>query len=306
MKNIFTYIFLFFTTIIVFGQNIENDSLVNPKVYWNVNDVNNYIFKTKETKKTADSFHQEEISYNVRINILDLYGEETTVLWTYENIKFDSNKFVNNPLYLIDKVTIKYIIDGKGRFLRFENIDQTISDYLASAEVIKNEYINHPETKSKVQDLINAYSTPENITRIFEKDIRQFHLFFGKGKFNTKGNTTEYNSYMDNLFSASPTPSKTTIKLDEIAFTGTNFTMNALQTADKEWLANSWFNYLRQLSEELETEKPDENHLQDVIIYNVNTTSRIKDNGWLSYSTEIKTVNFQDTHYTLERRIELD
>lgn len=306
MKNIFTYLLIFFAIPFTFGQIIEGDSIVNPKIFWNVDDANNYVFKTKETKKTAETFQEEEISYNVKIDVLDIYGDEITILWTYENVKFDSNKFINNPLFLIDKVTVKYVIDAQGRFLRFENIEQTIEDYLKSADKVKNEYIHQPETLTKVQDLINAYSTQENITRIFEKDIRQFHLFFGKGGFNTKGNTIEYNSYMDNLFSASPTPAKTTIKLNEIAFTGTNYTMNALQMADKEWLANSWFNYLKQLSEELETEKPDENHLNDEIIYNVNTTSRIKDNGWLSYSTEIKTVNFQDTNYTLERRIELD
>ncbi|QTV05186.1 hypothetical protein [Faecalibacter bovis] len=306
MKNIFTYLFLFFTSVLSFGQIIEGDSIVNPKIFWNVNDVKNYIFKTKETKKTAETFQQEEISYNVRINILDVFGDETTVLWTYENVKFDSNNFVNNPLYLVDKVTIKYVIDAQGRFLRFENIPQTITDYLASAEVIKNEYFNQTEIQSKIQDLINIYSTPENITRIFEKDIRQFHLFFGKGKFDTKGSTIEFNSYMDNLFSTSPTPAKTSMKLNEIAYTGTNYTINALQMADKEWLANSWFNYLKQLSEELETEKPDDSRLQDEIIYNVNTTSRIKDNGWITYSSEIKTVNFQDTNYTLVRRIEMD
>lgn len=305
MKNIFTYL-LFFSITFASAQNIVGDSVVIPKTFWNINDVNNYVFKTKETKESADSFQEEEISYNVKINILDIYGDETTVLWTYENVKFDSNKFINNPLFLIKRVTIKYVIDSHGRFLRFENINQTIQDYLESASIIKSEYINQPETQAKIQDLINTYSTSDNITRIFEKDIRQFHLFFGKGKFNINGNIIEYNSYLDNLFSTSPTPSKTTIKLNEIAFTGTNFTINALQIADKEWLANSWFNYLKQLSDELQTEKPDESRLNDDIIYNVNTTSRIKDNGWLTYSTEVKTVNFQDTNYTLERRIELD
>ena len=82
--------------------------------------------------------------------------------------------------------------------------------------------------------------------------------------------------------------------------------MNAVQIADPEWLSNSWFNYLVDLSEKLEQEKPDESRKNDKIIYNVNTSSRIKDNGWLTYSIETKKVNFQDTDYTLQRTIEID
>ena len=62
---------------------------------------------------------------------------------------------------------------------------------------------------------------------------------------------------------------------------------------------------LKILADKLETEQPDPTHLQDEITYNVKTSSRINDNGWLSFSKETKKVQFQDTDYTLERRIEL-
>lgn len=110
---------------------------------------------------------------------------------------------------------------------------------------------------------------------------------------------------MDNLFSTSPTPATTELKLNEIGVSQTNYIMSSFQQADKDWLANSWYSYLKDLATKLGSEQPSEKRLKDDIKYYVKTTSRIKDNGWISYSIETKKVKFQDTDYTLERRFEL-
>lgn len=306
MKKFYTFLFFTFTFIISFAQISEGDSIVNVKTFWNVDDVKNYHFTTKETKYTnEESIQQEEISYDIQIKVEDIFEDETTISWTYSNIKFNSTKFVNNPIYLIDNLKFYFIVDTDGRFLRYSNLDHSIANYLKSAEKIQNQYLDDTPILEKINELVKNYSTPENFAKIFEKDINQYHLFYGKGEFIKNKNYVEYNSYMDNLFSMSPTPAVTNIRLTDIAFTGTNYIMKSIQTADKEWLANSWFNYLKKLSQELNVDEPDQNRLNDNIIYNVTTTSRIKDNGWLSYSLEIKKVHFQDTDYTLERRFEL-
>lgn len=289
-----------------FSQINEKDSVVNVKTFWNVNDVKDYTFKTKETKKVQNQTAQEEISYHVKVTVESIFEDEMTVSWLYNDVKFNSDKFINNPLYLVRNIPVKFVIDTDGRFLRFAETDKTLNAFILSTEKIQNKYLDDSETLKKINDLAKQYASEENIVKIFEKDIRQFHLFYGKGEFIAKTNSVEYNSYMDNLFSTSPTPAKTTISLNEIAFTGTNYIMNSFQEADKEWLANSWFNYLKLLAEKLDSDQPDESHLQDHIIYNVKTNARIKDNGWISYSIETKKVTFQDTDYTLERRIELD
>ena len=306
MKHIFTFFALFLTLTFNFGQINEKDTLVNVKTFWNVDDTKNYLITTKEIRKTQDQNAHEEISYRVKIKVENIFEDEKTISWIYSDVNFNSEKFVNNPLFLVHNIPVKFVVDADGRFLRYEDLNATLQAFINSTEKIQNKYINDEETFKRISELAKRYASKENIVKIFEKDIRQFHLFYGTGEFIPKVNAVEYNSYMDNLFTNAPTPAKTTIKLNEIAFTGTNYIMQSFQEADKEWLANSWYNYLKELAEKLGTEAPDESHLQDEITYNVNTNSRIKDNGWLSYSVEIKKVNFQDTDYTLERRIELE
>ena len=304
MKSIFSYLFFLFS-IVTFAQINEQDSLVNVKAFWNKDDVKTYNFTTKETKKFQDDLNQEEISYVVNIKVEGVYGDERTISWTYNDVKFYSDKFINNPLSLVDQITIRFVIDGDGRFLRFVNLDETVESFIKSSEKIQNEYIDFPDNLKKIGDLVKQYASEEHIVKLFEKDIKQYHLFFGYGEFKPEETKVEFTSYMDNLFSTSPTPAKTIFKLTEIGISGTNYIMNSFQEADKEWLANSWFNYLKILADKLETEQPDGTHLQDEITYNVKTSSRINDNGWLSFSKETKKVQFQDTDYTLERRIEL-
>lgn len=306
MKLIFTHLFIFFASILCFGQINEKDSLVNVKTFWNVNDVKSYTFYTKETHKSAETENQEEIAYKVKISVDDIYEDEMTITWLYDTVRFNANKFVNNPLYLVHHLPIRFVIDAEGRFLHYVDLDKTIDRFKSSAAKIETRFEDQPEIQSKINELVTTYATTENIIKIVEKDIRQFHLFYGKGEYKLNGGSTEFTSYMDNLFTPSPTPAKTFISLKDIAFTGTNYTMNAVQLADEEWLSNSWFNYLVELSEKLEQDKPDESRKTDKIIYTVNTSSRIKDNGWLSYSIETKKVNFQDTDYTLQRTIEID
>lgn len=304
MKSIFSYLFFLFS-IVTFAQINEQDSLVNVKAFWNKDDVKTYNFTTKETKKFQDDLNQEEISYVVNIKVEGVYGDERTISWTYNDVKFNSDKFINNPLSLVDEITIKFVIDGDGRFVKFTNLDEVVASFITSSEKAQNEYLDFPDNLKKISDLVKQYASEEHIVKLFEKDIKQYHLFFGYGEFKPEETKVEFTSYMDNLFSASPTPAKTIFKLTEIGISGTNYIMNSFQEADKEWLANSWFNYLKMLADKLETEQPDPIHLQDEITYNVKTSSRINENGWLSFSKETKKVQFQDTDYTLERRIEL-
>lgn len=306
MKQFFTHLFFLLSITFTFAQINEKDSVVNVKTFWNVDDIKEYLITTKEIKKSLEKTTQEEISYRVKIKVENIFQDEKTITWLYHDVNFNSDKFINNPLYLVNNMPVKFVVDGDGRFLRYEDLNTTLQAFIRSTEKIQNKFINDEETFNRISELAKRYATKENIVKIFEKDIRQFHHFYGTGEFIPKINSIEINSYMDNLFTTAPTPAKTTIRLNEIAFTGTNYIMQSYQEADKEWLANSWYNYLKELSEKLGTEAPDESHLNDEIIYNVNTNARIKDNGWISYSVETKKVNFQDTDYTLERSIELE
>lgn len=221
------------------------------------------------------------------------------------DVQFNSNLQINNPFNLVNNVSISFKIDQDGRFLNYTNLEQTIKQLLFSSEDLENKYLDNPDAIAAIKKNVQYYANEENISKLFERDIRQFHLFFGKSHFKLNNEPYVYESYMDNLFSNSPTPASTALSLNEVSALQTNYIMSSLQEANKEWLGNSWYTYLKELATKLGSEEPSKERIQDDIKYYIKTTSRIKDNGWISYSIETKKVKFQDTDYTLERRFEL-
>jgi len=289
----------------IFNNN-QKDSIIFPKTYWNVNDRKKYNVFTKEIKINDDSITSEEkYTYNLFIEVQNITENEIVIKWTYRNINSDSKSFYKNPFSLANDVSISFKIDQDGRFLDYTDVDQTIKELRISSENLENKFLDKPETIVLIKKNVELYSNKDNIIKLFDKDIHQFHIFFGKSKFTLDRKPFVYQSYMDNLFSTSPTPATTSLKLNEISSSNTNYIMESTQEADKDWLANSWFTYLKDLATKLGTEQPSENRLKDDIKYYIKTTSRIRDNGWISYSIETKKVKFQDTDYTLERRFEL-
>ena len=287
---------------------VKEDTIqtVFPKTYWNINDKKRYNVTNNEVKLVDDTIaSQEQYSYNVIVEVQNVYQNETVIKWSFRNVQFNSKSFLNNPFTLVNNVSISFKIDQDGRFLGYTDLDQTLKEIVLSSEDLENKYLDNPAALALIKKNIQHYSTEENVTKLFEKDIRQFHQFYGKSKFTLGSEPYVYESYMDNLFSTSPTPAKTAIKLNEISASQTNYIMSSMQEANQEWLSNSWYTYLKELAVKLKTEEPSEARLKDEIKYYVKTTSRIKDNGWISYSIETKKVKFQDTDYTLERRFEL-
>ncbi|MDH2208481.1 MULTISPECIES: hypothetical protein [Empedobacter] len=324
MKINFTYyLFFLFFSIKIFAQDpiqdtispvVKNDTIFNapqetiifPKTYWNIGNEKRYNVTTSEVKLEDDTIsHQEQYTYNVIIQVENVYQNETIVKWNFRNVQFNSKSFLNNPFSLVNNVSISFKIDQDGRFLGYTDLDKTIKQLVLSSEDLENKYLDNPTAIALIKKNLQQYSTEENIVKLFDKDIRQFHHFYGKSNFTLESAPLVYQSYMDNLFSTSPTPATTELKLNEIGVSQTNYIMSSFQEADKDWLANSWYSYLKDLATKLGSEQPSEKRLKDDIKYYVKTTSRIKDNGWISYSIETKKVKFQDTDYTLERRFEL-
>ena len=284
----------------------SEDSIVFPKTYWNIGDKKRYQVTTSEVKLEGDTIaNQEQYTYNVIVEVENIYQNETIIKWNFRNVQFNSKSFINNPFALANNVSISFKIDQDGRFLSYTNLEQTIKQLQLSSEDLENKYLDNPTAIATIKKNVQFYANAENIIKLFDKDIRQFHHFYGKSNFTLASDPFVYQSYMDNLFSTSPTPATTEIKLNEIGSSHTNYIMGSTQEADKEWLANSWYSYLKDLAKKLGSQEPSQDRLKDNIKYYVKTTSRIKDNGWISYSIETKKVKFQDTDYTLERRFEL-
>jgi hypothetical protein len=287
-------------------QKVSEDSIVFPKTYWNVGNIKRYKVTTSEVKLEGDTIsNQEQYSYNVIIEVENIYQNETIIKWSFRNVQFNSKLSLKNPINLANNVSISFKIDQDGRFLSYIDLDKTIRQLQLSSEDLENKYLDNPSAIATIKKNVAYYATIDNISKLFDKDIHQFHHFYGKSNFTLHSEPYVYQSYLDNLFSTSPTPATTAIRLNEIGSANTNYIMSSVQEADKDWLANSWYTYLKELATKLGSEQPSEKRLKDDIKYYVKTTSRIKDNGWISYSIETKKVKFQDTDYTLERRFEL-
>ena len=212
-----------------------------------------------------------QYTYNVIIQVENVYQNETIVKWNFRNVQFNSKSFLNNPFSLVNNVSISFKIDQDGRFLGYTDLDKTIKQLVLSSEDLENKYLDNPTAIALIKKNLQQYSTEENIVKLFDKDIRQFHHFYGKSNFTLESAPLVYQSYMDNLFSTSPTPATTELKLNEIGVSQTNYIMSSFQEADKDWLANSWYSYLKDLATKLGSEQPSEKRLKDDIKYYVKT-----------------------------------
>ncbi|HJD86198.1 MAG TPA: hypothetical protein K8W08_01880, partial [Empedobacter falsenii] len=148
MKINFTYyLFFLFFSIKIFAQNpvqdsispIINDSIsdkteetvIFPKTYWNVGDEKRYNVTASEVKLEDDTIaHQEQYTYNVIVQVENIYQNETIVKWNFRNVQFNSKSYLNNPFSLVNNVSISFKIDQDGRFLEFTNLDKTLKELI--------------------------------------------------------------------------------------------------------------------------------------------------------------------------------
>ena len=132
MKLKFTYYLLYlFFSVKVFAQtpvkdtiskHIANDtiahiasedSIVFPKTYWNIGDKKRYQVTTSEVKLEGDTIaNQEQYTYNVIVEVENIYQNETVIKWNFRNVQFNSKSFLNNPFALVNNVSISFKISS--------------------------------------------------------------------------------------------------------------------------------------------------------------------------------------------------
>ncbi|MDK7375257.1 MULTISPECIES: hypothetical protein [Weeksella] len=304
--KIFYCILFTFLAIISQAQTNDNDSVVVVKQYLNIDNQYNYKITTYDTRTEGlDTIQKEYLSYKVSINVLDLYQDQYTLHWRITNIENSKKQISKNPLSILDEIDIYYSVDSDGKFLGFQTNNWTMVQFYTALENAEDDYADNSEVLKTLAEMEKQYATADKLNSLFEKEIKQFHYFFGLGNFTVNSEPKVYKTYLDNLFNPNPTPAITTYSLREISPYLGNYVMISSSVAEEEWLKESWFNYLEKIAKEMKVDAPDRSTIDDNIIYTVDTMSRIKENGWPSYCLQSKKVYFQNTEFTQKRVIEI-
>jgi len=282
------------------------DSAIVVKQYLNVDDTNNYLITTNDIRiEGLDTVQNDYLKYAVTIKVLDLYQDEYTLHWHISNIENSNRQITRNPLSIMKEIDIYYTVDTDGKFVDFQKNNWTMVQFYTALEDAEDQNADKSSVLKVLNDLEKQYGNHDKINNLFEKEIKQFHYFYGLGTFKLDDEPKVYKTYLDNLFNTNPTPATTSYQLKEISNYLDNYVMVSSSIAEDEWLKESWFNYLEKTAKDMKVDAPDRSQIDSNIIYTVDTMNRIKNNGWISYSVQTKKVNFENTNFSQKRTIEV-
>lgn len=305
MKYIFTR-FLFILTLVVQAQTNVNDSVIEVKTYFNIEDSFDYQITTNDLRiEGLDTVQNDFVKFKTQINVLDLYQDQYTIHWHIYDIENSNQNITRNPLSFLDELDIYYTIDTNGKFIDFQKSNYSIIQFQSALEKTEDRFTDKPNVLKILDEVAETYNSLDKVNGLFEKEIIQFHYFFGLGKFGLQEEPKVFKTYIDNLFNENPTPATTTYLLREISPYLNNYVMNSTSIADAEWLKASWFSYLENIAKQNNLPLPNRDEVDSNILYNVDTMNRIKDTGWISYSVQVKKVNFMNTFFSQKRTIEI-
>jgi hypothetical protein len=145
--------------------------------YWNEK---RYNVTTSEVKLEDDTIsHQEQYTYNVIIQVENVYQNETIVKWNFRNVQFNSKSFLNNPFSLVNNVSISFKIDQDGRFLSYTDLDKTIKQLVLSSEDLENKYLDNPTAIALIKKNLQHYSK-KTLLNYLTKTFVNFIIFTEK------------------------------------------------------------------------------------------------------------------------------
>lgn len=304
MRNIFI-IFLLLNSFLGFAQEIDSETTVDIKPYFNIQDHNNYQFATQDIRiEGNDTVQNDYVKYKAYVEVLDLYKDQYTIHWHIYDIENSNKNITRNPLSFLQELDIYYTMDATGKFSDFQHNNFTLVQFRTALEQVQDQYADQPSVQKILDQVDEHYEKLEQVNSIFAKDIAQFHHFFGRGRYDVNKTPIVANTYIDNLFNDNPTPAKTDFRLEDHSPYSNTYILTSTSVADEEWLKESWFKYLERTARQMDVEAPKRDEIDSNIVYTIDTTNRLQETGWLSYSMQVKRVNFLDTAFTQRRKIE--
>lgn len=187
MKSyLFTLIFCAFN-VFSFAQDFPNfisNSEVTVITYWEVGDKAVYHCE-KESKRFKNGKEQTRKSsvseYDLTLDVLEQTDSSYLVEMSYSSFS-GQDDFDVMMTDVIRDLSIKYVTDEMGGFDSIVNTDELIEYSLEKIDLIMSQLDSTDSSVFQVlENMINTFSSPENIEALFVEDIINIHGLYGLG-----------------------------------------------------------------------------------------------------------------------------
>lgn len=304
MKQFLTILFFILFNTTTFAQINLKDSTVQAIGYWDKNEKQSYTITTDKFKiSEGDTISKSQLTYDVDITIVDSTANSYVIEWKYSNYRVTGGELIRQKIDAVfQDLTIRFKTDEMGSFEELLNWQEVRDHLKKTSTLLLQEFKNEPKLMEVMAEVGKVYNSKENIESIAINDIQQFYMFYG-GKY-IKGETTEANIQIPNIFGGKPFDADVVLYLDEINEKDENYILRYEQTVDEKQLLAAVTEYVSKIAKTAGKTAPKDLGIKN-LVNELQIGSRIHDYGWVIYSVSTKKVTAEGIENVEERVIEI-
>lgn len=304
MKQFLTILFFILFNTTTFAQINLKDSTVQAIGYWDKNEKQSYTITTDKFKiREGDTISKSQLTYDVDITIVDSTANSYVIEWKYSNYRVTGGELIRQKIDAVfQDLTIRFKTDEMGSFEELLNWQEVRDHLKKTSTLLLQEFKNEPKLMEVMAEVGKVYNSKENIESIAINDIQQFYMFYG-GKY-IKGETTEANIQIPNIFGGKPFDADVVLYLDEINEKDENYILRYEQTVDEKQLLAAVTEYVSKIAKTAGKTAPKDLGIKN-LVNELQIGSRIHDYGWVIYSVSTKKVTAEGIENVEERVIEI-
>ncbi|MEJ8843745.1 hypothetical protein WG954_15240 [Lacibacter sp. H375] len=304
MKQFLAILFSILFNATAFAQINYKDSTVQAIGYWDINEKQSYTITTDKFKiREGDTISKSQLTYDVDITIVDSTANSYVIEWKYNNYRVTGGELIRQKIDAVfQDLTIRFKTDEMGSFEDLLNWQEVRDHLKKTSTLLLQEFKNEPKLMEIMAEVGKVYNSKENIESIAINDIQQFYMFYG-GKY-IKGETTEANIQIPNIFGGKPFDADVVLYLDEINEKDGNYILRYEQTVDEKQLLAAVTEYVSKIAKTAGKTAPKDLGIKN-LVNELEIGSRIHDYGWVIYSVSTKKVTAEGIENVEERVIEI-
>ncbi|MEZ4805177.1 MAG: hypothetical protein R2852_06770 [Bacteroidia bacterium] len=304
MKTKVSLFLLLFISLSMQAQINMLDSTVQVITYWNKGETQTYkVTEDKFKIRDSDTSSKEQITYMVKVTVLDSTPSSYTIQWHYLDFKTSENdefskKFANMQKDL--KVIFK--INDVGTFMEVVNWREIKSFNHKVIAKFKTELKDVPNLNKVLNQVESTFASKEAIENAVIKDVQQFHIFHG-GVYKLNDKITDQIK-LPNILGGEPFDADISAELDEINEEDDDYVLTSSTIVNSKQLTAATIDYMKKMAEKLKVDPPDLSGIKD-LKNEVITDSRIHSSGWVIESKQYTDVSSGEYNNVVIRTIEL-
>lgn len=247
---------------------------------WNEGDNKELTVKIGKQRSANGRMINEDITYDVAINVTGESQDGYTIEWVYKNITYSGNNpFVKRLYKTSEGLKIVYTTDRDGIFLELVNWEDVQAHLYGALDQLEKEFPENQGIKVLISQFKAIYSSRESIESTL-RDIQIYHSPYG-GEY-TLGEWTSTETSLPDYLGGYPFPAVFKTGMTELDLVKNRCKIVASQTIDASRAAGVIKNFLRTAAKQSGGQPPLEGadmpvvSINDVFEYDVEL-----DQGWV-------------------------